>query len=106
MAGGRALGKVGALRTDMAASATGHRQTDHRRIVALAESAAAFAREVLAPGGSFLCKGLQGGTESSLLAELKRVFSSVKHVKPPASRVESVELYLVAKGFKGRANSE
>ncbi len=86
--------------SDMAANATGHRQTDHLRIMALAEAAALFAREVLAPGGSFLCKVLQGGTEAKLLAELKRDFATVKHVKPPASRADSAELYLLAKGFR------
>ncbi len=84
----------------MAANATGHRKTDHIRIMALAETAAAFAREVLAPGGAFLCKVLQGGTEATLLAELKREFTSVKHVKPAASRADSAELYLLATGFR------
>jgi len=87
--------------SDMAANATGHRQTDHLRIMALAEAAADFAREVLTPRGVFLCKVLQGGTEAALLAELKRDFSSVKHVKPPASRSDSPELYLLAQGFRG-----
>lgn len=87
--------------SDMAANTTGHRQTDHLRIMALAEAAAAFARDVLGPGGSFLCKVLQGGTEATLLAELKRDFASVKHVKPPASRSDSAELYLLARGFRG-----
>jgi 23S rRNA (uridine2552-2'-O)-methyltransferase len=94
-------GKADVVLSDMAANATGHRQTDHLRIMALAEAAAHFAREVLAPGGSFLCKVLQGGTEASLLAELKRDFTSVKHVKPPASRSDSAELYLLARGFRG-----
>jgi 23S rRNA (uridine2552-2'-O)-methyltransferase len=87
--------------SDMAANATGHRKTDHLKIMALAEAAAAFAGEVLAPGGAFLCKVLQGGTEASLLASLKRDFSSVKHVKPAASRADSAELYLLATGFRG-----
>jgi 23S rRNA (uridine2552-2'-O)-methyltransferase len=87
--------------SDMAANATGHRKTDHIRIMALAEAAAEFAREVLAPGGAFLCKVLQGGTESTLLAALKRDFASVKHVKPAASRTDSAELYLLATGFRG-----
>ena len=87
--------------SDMAANSTGHRQTDHLRIMALAEAAADFAREVLASGGAFLCKVLQGGAEAALLATLKRDFSSVKHVKPPASRSDSAELYLLAKGFRG-----
>jgi 23S rRNA (uridine2552-2'-O)-methyltransferase len=93
--------KADVVLSDMAANATGHRQTDHLRIMALAEAAADFARQVLAPGGAFLCKVLQGGTEARLLAELKRDFASVKHVKPPASRADSAELYLLAKGFRG-----
>jgi 23S rRNA (uridine2552-2'-O)-methyltransferase len=101
MLGGRAQGKVDVVLSDMAANATGHRQTDHLRIMGLAEAAAAFAREVLAPGGVLLCKVLQGGTEAALLAELKRDFASVKHVKPPASRADSAELYLLARGFRG-----
>jgi 23S rRNA (uridine2552-2'-O)-methyltransferase len=98
-------GQADLVLSDMAANATGHRQTDHIRIMALAEAAAHFAREVLAPGGSFLCKVLQGGTEVALLAELKRDFASVKHVKPPASRSDSAELYLLARGFRGRETS-
>jgi 23S rRNA (uridine2552-2'-O)-methyltransferase len=94
-------GKADAVLSDMAANATGHRQTDHLRIVALAEAATGFAREVLAEGGAFLCKVLQGGTEAALLAELKRDFATVKHVKPPASRSDSAELYLLARGFRG-----
>ena len=94
---------VDVVLSDMAANATGHRQTDHLRIMALAEAAAHFARQVLNPGGSFLCKVLQGGTETALLAELKRDFLSVKHVKPPASRTDSAELYLLARGFRGGA---
>jgi 23S rRNA (uridine2552-2'-O)-methyltransferase len=88
--------------SDMAANATGHRKTDHLKIMALAEAAADFAREVLAPGGAFLCKVLQGGTEATLLAGLKRDFASVKHVKPAASRADSAELYLLATGFRGQ----
>ncbi|MGD0332808.1 MAG: RlmE family RNA methyltransferase [Xanthobacteraceae bacterium] len=95
-------GKADLVLSDMAANATGHRQTDHLRIMALAEAAAHFAHEVLGPGGGFLCKVLQGGTEAALLAELKRDFASVKHVKPPASRSDSAELYLLARGFRGR----
>jgi 23S rRNA (uridine2552-2'-O)-methyltransferase len=91
--------------SDMAANATGHRQTDHLRIMGLAEVAAQFAREVLAPGGAFLCKVLQGGTETTLLSELKRDFATVKHVKPPASRSDSAELYLLAMGFRGGAQA-
>jgi 23S rRNA (uridine2552-2'-O)-methyltransferase len=98
-------GQADLVLSDMAANATGHRQTDHIRIMALAEAAAHFAREVLALGGSFLCKVLQGGTEAALLAELKRDFASVKHVKPPASRSDSAELYLLARGFRRRETS-
>jgi len=101
MLGNGAAGKADVVLSDMAANATGHRQTDHLRIMALAEAAVDFAREVLAPGGVFLCKVLQGGTEAKLLAELKREFATVKHVKPPASRTDSAELYLLAKGFRG-----
>jgi 23S rRNA (uridine2552-2'-O)-methyltransferase len=94
-------GKADVVLSDMAANATGHRQTDHLRIMALAEAAIHFAREVLGKGGAFLCKVLQGGTETALLAELKRDFETVKHVKPPASRTDSAELYLLARGFRG-----
>ena len=87
--------------SDMAANATGHRRTDHIKIVALVEAAAEFAREVLAPGGVFLAKVIQGGTEGVLLADLKRDFAVVKHVKPLASRADSAELYLLATGFRG-----
>jgi 23S rRNA (uridine2552-2'-O)-methyltransferase len=97
-------GKADVVLSDMAANTTGHRKTDHLRIMALAEAAAYFAREVLAPGGSFLCKVLQGGTESALLAALKRNFSTVKHITPPASRADSAELYLLARGFRGKAD--
>jgi len=88
--------------SDMAANATGHRPTDHLKIMGLVEAAAAFAREVLKPGGTFLAKVIQGGTEAALLADLKRDFSSVKHVKPAASRADSAELYVLATGFRGR----
>ena len=84
----------------MAANATGHRKTDHLRIMALAEAAAAFAREVLAPGGAFLAKVLQGGTEAALLARAEARFRHRSHVKPPASRPDSAELYLLATGFR------
>jgi 23S rRNA (uridine2552-2'-O)-methyltransferase len=93
-------GNADIVLSDMAANTTGHRQTDHLRIMALADAAAAFAREVLADGGAFLCKVLQGGTEAALLSELKREFESVRHVKPPASRSDSAELYLLARGFR------
>jgi 23S rRNA (uridine2552-2'-O)-methyltransferase len=95
-------GPADVVLSDMAANATGHRKTDHLKIMALAEAAADFAREVLAPGGAFLCKVLQGGTEAKLLASLKRDFASVKHVKPQASRSDSAELYLLAMGYRGR----
>ena len=88
--------------SDMAANATGHRKTDHLRIMGLAEAAAAFARDILAPGGAFLAKVLQGGTEAALLADLKRDFAAVRHVKPSASRADSAELYVLATGFRGR----
>ena len=75
-----------------------------RSIVALAEAAFEFAREVLAQGGSFLCKVFQGGAEGDLLAALKRDFKTVRHAKPPASRAESAEVYVVAMGFRGRSS--
>jgi 23S rRNA (uridine2552-2'-O)-methyltransferase len=87
--------------SDMAANATGHRQTDHLRTMVLVEAADEFACEVLAPGGAFLAKVLQGGTEARLLGTLKRDFAVVKHVKPSASRADSSELYLLATGFRG-----
>jgi 23S rRNA (uridine2552-2'-O)-methyltransferase len=95
-------GPADVVLSDMAANATGHRQTDHLKIMALVEVAAEFAAEVLKPGGAFVAKVLQGGTESSLLASLKRNFASVKHVKPAASRADSAELYLVATGFRAK----
>jgi 23S rRNA (uridine2552-2'-O)-methyltransferase len=93
-------GPADVVLSDMAANATGHAKTDHLRIMALVEAAADFAREVLAPGGSFLAKVLQGGTEAALLTALKRDFKSVKHVKPAASRSDSAELYLLATGYR------
>ncbi len=87
--------------SDMAAPTTGHRQTDHVRTMNLCETAADFAATVLRPGGHFVAKVFRGGTEGELLARLKREFTSLHHVKPPASRSESVELYLVALGFRG-----
>jgi 23S rRNA (uridine2552-2'-O)-methyltransferase len=95
-------GPADVVLSDMAANATGHRQTDHLKIVALVEIAAEFAREVLKPGGTFVAKVLQGGTESALLAQLKRDFATVKHMKPAASRADSAELYLVATGFRAK----
>ncbi len=87
--------------SDMAAPATGHAATDHLRIVALVEDAFAFAATILKPGGAFVAKVLQGGTEAVLLAALKRAFAEVRHAKPAASRAESAETYVVAKGFRG-----
>jgi 23S rRNA (uridine2552-2'-O)-methyltransferase len=88
--------------SDMAAPTTGHRQTDHIRTMHLCEVAAHFAVEVLAEGGHFLAKTFQGGTERDLLNMLKQNFRQVVHVKPASSRAESVEMFLLAKGFKGR----
>ena len=88
--------------SDMAANTVGHKQTDHLRTMGLIESAADFAIAVLAPGGAFVAKVLAGGTDNDLLALLKRHFASVKHAKPPASRKDSSEWYVIAKGFKGR----
>jgi 23S rRNA (uridine2552-2'-O)-methyltransferase len=93
--------KADVVLSDMAAPTTGHKQTDHLRIVALLEVAADFARDILAPGGVFLAKVFRGGTEHTLLADLKRDFAKVQHVKPPASRADSPELYLLATGFRG-----
>jgi 23S rRNA (uridine2552-2'-O)-methyltransferase len=98
-------GPADVVLSDMAANATGHRKTDHLKIMALAEAAALFAREVLAPGGTFLCKVLQGGTEGALLADLKRDFATVRHVKPAASRADSAELYVLATGFRERGGA-
>jgi 23S rRNA (uridine2552-2'-O)-methyltransferase len=95
-------GPADVVLSDMAANATGHRRTDHLKIMGLVEAAAEFAREVLAPGGTFLAKVLQGGTENELLAALKRDFAAVRHVKPAASRSDSSELYVVATGFRPR----
>ena len=87
--------------SDMAASSTGHSQTDHIKIMALAETAYDFAKDVLAKGGVFICNVLQGGATGELLKLLKRDFTEVKHVKPPASRSDSAEIYVVALGFRG-----
>ncbi|MEQ1929711.1 MAG: RlmE family RNA methyltransferase [Parvularculaceae bacterium] len=89
--------------SDMAAPTTGHKATDHLRVISLAEAALDFAIDVLAPGGTFVCKVFQGGTEGALLAHLRANFTVVKHAKPKASRAESAEVYVVATGFKGRA---
>jgi len=87
--------------SDLAAATTGHRKTDQLRTGNLTEAAATFAAEVLAPGGSFLSKTFQGGVDAGLLATLKRQFTTVRHVKPKASRAESVEMFLLATGFRG-----
>ena len=87
--------------SDMAAPTTGHRQTDHLRIMGLAEEALAFAIRVLGPGGAFIAKVFQGGSEKALLDILKRDFKTVRHIKPKASRAESPELYVLATGFRG-----
>jgi 23S rRNA (uridine2552-2'-O)-methyltransferase len=94
-------GKAHVIMSDMAPPTTGHRETDHIRIMGLAEAAYEFAREVLLPGGTFLCKVFQGGAERDLLNALKKDFTKVKHVKPPASRADSSEMYVVALGFRG-----
>jgi len=93
-------GPADVVLSDMAAPATGHAQTDHLRVMGLVEVALDFAESVLAPGGAFVAKVLQGGTEPELLARLKKAFAKVRHVKPAASRAESAELYLVATGFR------
>lgn len=93
--------KADIVLSDMAAPTTGHKATDHLRIIGLVEMAADFATDILAPGGSFVAKVFQGGTEHQLLADLKRSFATTFHAKPPASRSDSAEAYLVAKGFKG-----
>ena len=87
--------------SDMAANTVGHKQTDHLRTMGLVETAADFAIQALAPGGTFVAKVLAGGTDTELLGLLKRHFTSVKHAKPPASRKDSSEWYVIAKGFKG-----
>ena len=94
-------GMADGVLSDMAAPTTGHPTTDHLRIMALCEAAYAFAREVLKPGGYFVCKVFQGGAQQDLLTLVKRDFTTVRHAKPEASRKESAEVYLVATGFRG-----
>ncbi len=94
-------GRADVVMSDMAANTTGHRKTDQLRILGLVESAAAFACEVLNPGGAFLAKVFQSGADAELVAQLKRDFSSVRHVKPAASRQDSSERYVLATGFRG-----
>ncbi|HLM39297.1 MAG TPA: RlmE family RNA methyltransferase, partial [Microvirga sp.] len=96
-------GPADLVMSDMAANTTGHKKTDHLRIIGLAEAAIYFAREILAPGGAFVAKVFQGGTENQLLSDLKRDFAVVRHVKPSASRADSAELYVLATGFRGAA---
>ena len=93
-------GQADLVLSDMAPSTTGHPGTDHIRIMSLADAAALFASEILAPGGAFVCKIFQGGAEKELLDQLKKDFAKVKHAKPPASRADSSETYLVAQGFR------
>ncbi|MDD1536230.1 MULTISPECIES: RlmE family RNA methyltransferase [unclassified Bradyrhizobium] len=94
-------GGADVVMSDMAANTTGHRKTDQLRIVGLVETAAAFACDVLKPGGAFLAKTFQSGADADLLAQLKRDFASVRHVKPAASRQDSSERYVLATGFRG-----
>lgn len=95
--------KADCVLSDMAAHATGHRQTDHINIIALAEAGFEFARSVLKPGGTYLAKVLRGGTEGELLKLMKKDFATVKHVKPMASRDDSAELFVLALGYRGSA---
>jgi 23S rRNA (uridine2552-2'-O)-methyltransferase len=95
-------GPADVVLSDMAPATTGHAATDHLRIVALAEAAFAVASEILRPGGAFVAKVFQGGAEGALLAQLKKNFGEVRHAKPPASRAESAETYVVARGFRRR----
>ena len=92
--------------SDMAAHATGHKQTDHIKIIDLAETALEFAMNVLKPGGTFLCKVLRGGSEHDLLATMKRHFTTIKHIKPDASRADSAELFVLALGFNGKKTEQ
>ena len=96
------VGRAHVVLSDMAAPTSGHKATDHIRIMSLAEAAASFASDVLEPGGVFLAKVFQGGTERDLLDMLKMSFATVRHIKPPASRSDSAELYVLATGFRGR----
>jgi 23S rRNA (uridine2552-2'-O)-methyltransferase len=97
-------GPADLILSDMAANTVGHPQTDHLRTMGLVELGLEFAKDVLKPGGAYVAKVLAGGTDNQLLAELKRHFATVKHAKPPASRKDSSEWYVVAQGFKGRAD--
>lgn len=97
-------GAADLILSDMAANTVGHPQTDHLRTMALVEAGLAFACDVLRPGGAFVAKVLAGGADSALVAELKRNFTTVKHAKPPASRKDSSEWYVIAQGFKGHSD--
>jgi 23S rRNA (uridine2552-2'-O)-methyltransferase len=96
-------GSADLVLSDMAANTVGHQQTDHLRTMALVEAGLLFATEVLRPGGAYVAKVLAGGADSQLVAEMKRHFATVKHAKPPASRKDSSEWYVIAQGFKGTA---
>ena len=99
-------GPADLILSDMAANTVGHPQTDHLRTMGLVEAGMAFAAEVLRPGGAYVAKVLAGGADSNLVAELKRHFTTVKHAKPPASRKDSSEWYVIAQGFKGWMGEE
>ena len=98
--------EVDLVMSDMAANTVGHPQTDHLRTMTLVEAGMEFATQVLRPGGAYVAKVLAGGADNKLVAELKRHFTTVKHAKPPASRKDSSEWYVVAQGFKGRRDAE
>ena len=98
-------GRADVVMSDMAPNTTGHRKTDQLRIVGLIETAAAFATDVLNPGGTFLAKAFQSGADAELVAQLKRDFASVRHVKPASSRQDSSERYVLAMGFRGQPQS-
>ena len=98
-------GEADLVLSDMAANTVGHQQTDHLRTMGLVEAGLQFAQEILRPGGAYVAKVLAGGADNQLVAELKRSFATVKHAKPPASRKDSSEWYVVAQGFKGSAAS-
>jgi 23S rRNA (uridine2552-2'-O)-methyltransferase len=99
-------GRADIVMSDMAANTTGHRKTDQLRLVGLVETAAAFAADVLKPGGAFIAKVFQSGADAELVAQLKRDFSGVKHVKPASSRQDSSERYVLATGFRGQGKLE
>ena len=98
-------GKADVVMSDMAAASSGHKQTDHLRIMALCEAAAWFAFDVLSPGGTFVAKVLAGGAEGELQAELKRRFEKVFHMKPPSSRKDSSEKFVIARGYRGQSEA-